>query len=270
MERIRLGGIPLNNAGQFGIFFEKHLSPDRSPDNNTPIEAKILEIKQVIFDRIDEGNAAINKIIDAFGHHTERDCDVIGMTITSVYEIFNELLSPKEASEDKGLADETPTVEYKTMSEQIPDWVIKYDKNGHQSSAGKAIRCLIEIINKHEKFLSDFDINKYVKHGENVRQAAYDKLSEEEKLATGFSLPYDFELISLGFESGVKAILDKLKITPPTPPQEKDKQDPVGELEKLFDEGSMLVRDWDNHEQFLMNKGAFVEIVSTLTQRLTR
>ncbi len=34
----------------------------------------------------------------------------------------------------------------------IPDWIIKYDAAGHQSSAGKAIRFLMERIKQTEKY----------------------------------------------------------------------------------------------------------------------
>lgn len=33
------------------------------------------------------------------------------------------------------------------MTPEIPDWIIEYDKNNYQSSAGKAIRYLLGIVN---------------------------------------------------------------------------------------------------------------------------
>lgn len=40
------------------------------------------------------------------------------------------------------------------------------------------------------------------------------------------------------------------------------------EIKKLFDEGSMLVRDWQGNEQFLMNEGTFIEVAQSLSDSL--
>ena len=38
------------------------------------------------------------------------------------------------------------------------------------------------------------------------------------------------------------------------------------EIKELFENGSLLHRDWQGHEQMLMNEGTFIEIIKRLTK----
>lgn len=89
---------------------------------------------------------------------------------------------------------------------ETPDWIIKYDQANHQSSAGKAIRFLMEKIAVLENSRSD--IAQPVKEGENETAATVTDSSGEVRRT--FASPQE----KLAFDSGYR---EGCKSTPPKP-----------------------------------------------------
>ena len=60
---------------------------------------------------------------------------------------IDELIANIPENERKEAEFEKNRVNPQPDKELIPEWILKYDQAGHQSSAGKAIRILLNIIN---------------------------------------------------------------------------------------------------------------------------